>query len=102
MVNSSVQRCRFRSSILPPWCRKSPNVAEALPLMHLPGMSTSDFAPALEGFFGSAAGLSASVVTRLSRQWQHEARAFARRRLEDRDYVYIWADGVHFKRPLGK
>jgi putative transposase len=90
------ERCRFRSSILPPWCRKSPKVAEVLPLMYLHGMSTLDFAPALSGFFGSAAGLSASVVTRLTRQWQDEARAFAQRRLEDRDYVYIWADGVHF------
>jgi putative transposase len=88
------ERCRFRSSILPPWCRKSPKVAEVLPLMYLHGMSTLDFAPALSGFFGSAAGLSASVVTRLTRQWQDEARAFAQRRLEDRDYVYVWADGV--------
>jgi transposase-like protein len=50
----------------------------------------------LEGFFGSAAGLSASVITRLTTQWQAEQRAFAERRLDDRDYVYIWADGVHF------
>jgi hypothetical protein len=54
------ERCRFRSSILPPWCRKSPKVAEVLPLMYLHGMSTLDFAPALSSFFGSAAGLSAS------------------------------------------
>jgi hypothetical protein len=90
------ERCRFRSSILPPWCRKSPKVAEVLPLMYLHGMSTLDFAPALSSFFGSAAGLSASVVTRLTRAWQDEAKAFAARRLDDRDYVYIWADGVHF------
>ncbi len=32
-------RCRFRSSILAPWCRKSPKVAEVLPLMYLHGMS---------------------------------------------------------------
>ncbi|HSH58615.1 MAG TPA: IS256 family transposase [Acidimicrobiales bacterium] len=92
----SGERCRFRSSILPPWCRKSPKVAEVLPLMYLHGMSTLDFAPALSGFFGSAAGLSAPVVTRLTRQWQDEARAFAQRRLEGRHYVYVWADGVHF------
>jgi transposase-like protein len=52
--------------------------------------------PALEGFFGSAAGLSASVVTRLTAQWQAEREAFMARCLDDRDYVYIWADGVHF------
>jgi transposase-like protein len=90
------ERLRFRSSIIPPWARKSPKVAEVLPLMYLHGMSSKDFAPALEGFFGSAAGLSASVVTRLTVQWQEEAERFARRSVADRDYVYVWADGVHF------
>jgi transposase-like protein len=59
-------------------------------------MSSGDFAPALEEFFGSAAGLSASVITRLTKQWQAEQRAFAERRLDDRDYVYVWVDGIHF------
>jgi putative transposase len=67
------ERRRFRSSIIPPWARKSPKVAEVLPLMYLHGMSSKDFAPALEEFFGSAAGLSASAVTRLTTQWQDEA-----------------------------
>ena len=66
------ERMRFRSSILPPWARKSPKVAEVLPLMYLHGMSSGDFAPALEEFFGSAAGLSASVITRLTTDWQRE------------------------------
>ena len=90
------ERCRFRSSILTPWARKSPKVTEVLPLMYLHGMSSGDFAPALAGFFGSAAGLSASVITRLTTQWQGEQRAFAERDLSDRDFVYVWADGVHF------
>jgi len=89
-------RMRFRSSILAPWCRKSPKVAEVLPLMYLHGMSTGDFAPALAEFFGSGVGLSASVITRLTAQWQDEARRFAQRDLSDRDYVYVWVDGVHF------
>ncbi|MPY93727.1 MAG: IS256 family transposase, partial [Acidimicrobiia bacterium] len=71
-------------------------MAEVLPLMYLHGMSTGDFAPALAGFFGSAAGLSGSVITRLVAQWQAEQRAFAARDLSDRDFVYVWADGVHF------
>ena len=95
-VDDDGERCRFRSSILTPWARKSPKVAEVLPLMYLHGMSSGDFAPALTGFFGSAAGLSASVITRLTTQWQAEQRAFAERDLSDRDYVYVWADGVHF------
>ena len=64
--------------------------------MYLHGMSSGDFAPALEEFFGSAAGLSASVITRLTKQWQGEQRAFAERRLDEVDYVYVWVDGIHF------
>ncbi len=37
----SGERVRFSSSILAPWCRKSPKVAEVLPLMYLHGMSAS-------------------------------------------------------------
>jgi transposase-like protein len=90
------ERMRFRSSIIPPWCRKSPKVAEVLPLMYLHGMSSGDFVPALEEFFGSAAGLSSSVITRLTRQWQAERDAFMRRDLSGVDYVYVWVDGIHF------
>jgi putative transposase len=90
-------RIRFRSVILPPWCRRSPKVAEVLPLLYLHGLSTGDFVPALEAFFGSAAGLSAAVITRLVAQWQADHEAFGRRDLSDRDYVYVWADGVHFR-----
>jgi putative transposase len=90
------ERMRFRSSIMPPWARKSPKVAEVLPLMYLHGMSSGDFAPALEEFFGSAAGLSASVITRLTTDWQRERDQFAHRSLKEVDYVYLWADGIHF------
>src|SRR4030095_12442567 len=90
------QRQRFQSVILPRWCRRSPKVAEVLPLLYLHGLSSLDFVPALEAFFGASAGLSASVVTRLTTQWQAEREAFLRRDLSDRDYVYCWADGIHF------
>ena len=90
------ERCRFRSQILAPWCRKSPKVSEVLPLMYLHGMSSGDFGPALGEFFGSDAGLSPSVITRLTTSWQEERQRFAGRSLADVDYVYCWADGVHF------
>jgi putative transposase len=90
------EKLRFRSSILPPWARKSPKVAEVLPLMYLHGMSSGDFVPALEEFFGSAAGLSASAITRLTTDWQRERDQFASRSLKDVDYVYVYADGIHF------
>jgi len=93
----SGERCRFSSAILPAWARKSPKIAEVLPLLYLHGLSSSDFTPALEQFLGSGAGLSASVITRLTTQWQDEQRAFNARSLADCDYVYMWVDGIHLK-----
>jgi len=97
----SGQRRQFQSVILPRWCRRSPKVAQVLPLLYLHGLSSSDFVPALEELFGSAAGLSASVITRLTSQWQAEREAFAQRDLSEVDYVYCWADGIHFSIRLG-
>jgi transposase-like protein len=89
------ERKRFSSVILPPWARKTPKITEVLPLLYLHGLSTGDFVPALGQFLGSSAGLSASVITRLTEQWQAEQRAFAQRDLSGVDYVYLWADGIH-------
>lgn len=89
------ERRRFSSAILPPWCRKSPKVNEVLPLLYLHGLSSNDFGPALEQFLGTSAGLSGPVITRLTAQWQDEAKAFQGRDLSGVDYVYVWADGIH-------
>ena len=93
---------RFTSAILPPWARRSPKVTEVLPVLYLRGISTKDFEPALAEFFGSEAGLSASTIQRLTREWTHEWAAFHQRDLSHVDYVYLWADGVHFNIRLEK
>ena len=92
---ASGQRRRFGSAILPAWCRRSPKITEVLPLLYLHGLSSKDFVPALEGFLGTDAGLSAATITRLTVQWQDEARTFGQRDLSSVDYVYVWADGIH-------
>ena len=48
-----------------------------------------------EEFLGSSAGLSSSVITKLTETWRGEQRAFAARDLSGVDYVYLWADGIH-------
>jgi transposase-like protein len=90
------ERRRFSSAIVPPWCRKSPKITEMLPLLYLHGLSSKDFVPALEHYLGSAAGLSASAITRLTEAWQEEYRRWCDRDLSGADYVYCWADGLHF------
>jgi transposase-like protein len=96
------ERARFRSAILPPWCRKSPKITEVLPLLYLHGLSSKDFVPALEHFLGSGAGLSASAITRLTEAWQEEYRRWCGRDLSGADYVYCWAGGLHFGVRLGE
>jgi transposase-like protein len=59
------ERKRFASAILPAWARKSPRVAEVLPLLYLHGLSSSDFGPALTQFLGTSHGLSAATITRV-------------------------------------
>ena len=41
--------------------------------------------------------MSASTITRLTSQWQDEAKAFAARDLSGTDFVYLWVDGIHPK-----
>ena len=89
------ERARFSSAILPPWCRKTPKIAEVLPLLYLHGLSSGDFVPALGQFLGSTAGLSGPVITKLTEAWKGEQRSFAARDLSGVDYVYLWVDGIH-------
>ncbi len=96
-VNDRREGHRFSSYILPRYARRSPKVADVLPVLYLRGLSTGDFAPALEEFFGTDAGLSASSITRLLETWGDEYQTFESRDLSGSDYVYVWADGVHFR-----
>ena len=58
-------RQRFTSHILPPYMRRSPKVAEVLPILYLRGLSTGDFRPALEALLGDdAAGLSPTTIAK--------------------------------------
>ena len=80
-TDESGRRQRFTSTILPPYMRRSPKVAEVLPVLYLRGLSTGDFRPALRSLLGEdAAGLSATNISRLTSEWEEEYRRFQRRR----------------------
>jgi transposase-like protein len=90
-------RQKFTSAILPPYVRRSPRLESVLPLLYLHGLSSGDFRQALPALLGpTAGGLSSSAILRLTKAWTAEYEAFRRRDLAARDYVYLWADGVHF------
>ena len=87
----------FSSKILPPYLRKTKSLEELIPWLYLKGVSTGDFSEALAALVGaSAAGLSATTITRLKSVWEQEFQEWTKRALEGKKYVYVWADGVHF------
>jgi len=96
-IGADGERQRFTSQILPPYMRRSPKVAEVLPVLYLRGLSTGDFREALPVLLGqeAARGLSPTNIARMTSAWQEEYEAFGKRRLDEHDYVYIWVDGIH-------
>ena len=87
---------KFNSAIVPPYVRKAPRVAAALPWLYLRGISTGDLQEALSVLLGEAAkGLSPAVVSRLKAEWAEEYAAWNRRDLSGERYVYVWADGIY-------
>jgi putative transposase len=94
---------KFTSRILPPYLRRSPKVAEVLPILYLRGLSTGDFREALPVLLGEdAAGLSPANISRLLGVWEGEYELFRKRDLSEVDYVYVWADGIHVNVRLGE
>ena len=89
------ERKRFSSAILPPWARKTPQVTEVLPLLYLHGLSQRGLRARAGPVPRHRAGLSASVITKLTETWKAEAAAFMARDLSGADYVYLWVDGIH-------
>jgi len=88
---------RFSSKILPPYLRKTKSIEELIPWLYLKGVSTGGFTEALQALLGAnAPGLSATTITRLVGTWQKDYEAWNMRSLDGKEYVYIWADGVHF------
>jgi transposase-like protein len=96
------ERMRFSSAVLPPWARKTPQVSEVLPLLYLHGLPSGDFVPALGQFLGTGAGMSSSVITKLTGTWRAGAAAFMTRDLSAADCVCLRADGIHLGIRLGE
>ena len=88
--SSSVQ------ALLPPYLRRSKTIEEFIPWLYLKGISTGDFSEALQTLLGEQAkGFSPNVIVRLKDQWTAEYEQWSRRDLTGKQYVYIWADGIH-------
>ena len=86
----------FRSSIVPPYLRKTRSMEELIPWLYLKGISTGDFTDALSALVGKEApGLSAPTISRLKGIWEKELDQWQGRDLSQKQYVYIGADGIY-------
>ena len=90
------EREKFSSQLLPPYLRKTKSIEELIPYLYLKGISTGDFQEALSAILGpDCPGLSATTITRLKSVWEEEYKQWSSRSLEEKEYVYVWADGIH-------
>lgn len=86
----------FRSSLVPPYVRKTRRVEAALPWLYLKGISTGQMQEALEVLLGpEAKGLSAPVISRLKREWESDYADWCKRDLCRDRWVYWWVDGIY-------
>lgn len=64
---------RFHSRLLPPYQRRTKQIAELLPWLYLKGVSTGDFQEALAALLGAdAKGLSSGSISRLKDRWRED------------------------------
>lgn len=87
---------RFRSTLLPPYLRRTRSIEELLPWLYLKGISTGAFSEALAALLGrDAPGLSAGTIGRLKEKWREDLELWRKRDLRGKQYVYLWADGIY-------
>jgi putative transposase len=86
----------FSSRIVPKYVRKSRSLEAMIPWLYLKGVSTGDFSEALTALLGrDAPGLSPATISRLKATWESDYEAWRKRDLRGKQYVYLWADGIH-------
>lgn len=86
----------YESQIVRRYQRVSEEVRATLPELYLHGLATGDFGQCLHALLGDEAPLSDSTIVRLKETWKQEYQGWKRRPLQ-RDYLYVWLDGVYPK-----
>jgi putative transposase len=93
---------RFKSRVLPMFKRHSKEVRELIPELYLHGLASGDFELALRELVGEGAPLSASSLQRLKGKWEGEYDQWKGAVIEEKDWAYLWADGIYVKAGIGK
>lgn len=93
---------RFESRVLPLFKRQSEAVRGLIPELYLHGLASGDFEMALREMLGEGAPLSASSLQRLKQKWEVEYEQWKQGPIEEKDWAYLWADGIYVKAGIGK
>ncbi len=95
---SSGSKVSFTSNLIPKYMRRTVTIDILLPLLYLKGISTGDFASSFEPILGSSPkNLSANVISRLKDSWYREYESWLKEDLRNKQYVYLWVDGVYLQ-----
>ena len=88
---------RFKSSLVPPYLRRTRNIEELVPVLYLKGISTGAFTEVLETLLGKdVIGFSAENIVRMKQVWEKDYKEWNGRDLSKSRYVYWWVDGIYF------
>ena len=91
-------KIRFQSKIVPKYLRRTNSLEGLIPWLYLKGISSGNFQEALSALLGpDAPNLSADTILRLTKTWEGELAEWEKRDLSNRQYAYIWADGIYFQ-----
>ena len=85
---------RFISKMLLLFKRQSKEVRDLIPELYLHGLASGDFELVLRELLGKGVLLSATLIQRLKEKWQGEYEQWRGTAIEERDWAYLWADGI--------
>ena len=85
----------FQSQIVRRYQRASQVTQRLFSRLYLEGLATGDFEPVFRELVGETTALSANAVVRLKERWGKEYEVWRSRFLGNRQYAYIWADGIY-------
>jgi len=89
-------RQRYESKIVGKYERLTPQMQQLIPELYLHGLSLGDFQQAYGWLWGEEAPLSEASILRLKASWEEQYQQW-KQQPSEREYLYVWADGIYPK-----
>ena len=96
--DAPLEPIQSRSSLLPPYLRRTRSLERLLLRLYRKAVSTGAFEGCLRALRGrEAPGLSASANSRQTAGWEQGCEHWSRRDLSREQYVHVWAERVNYQ-----